>query len=102
MLRCHTRSLKRKIQNLLISNSVAGAKLPYSELDNINVHPLLIPGNISTPELPKRISLASSEKVDHEFVQTEFDQGLSSSKVMRVPVKLGYTRALTRKGMKHQ
>ena len=35
-------------------------------------------------------------------MQTEFDQGLMEAKFMRVPVILGWTKELTKKGVKCQ
>ena len=55
--RCHTSSPKGKGQNLLISNSVSEMYFPAFWLANTNVHRLLKPGHLPTPELPKRLSL---------------------------------------------
>ena len=57
VMRCHTSSPKGKGQNLISSNSVAGAQLPDCWLDNPNVHQLLNPGQLTTPALPKRFSV---------------------------------------------
>ena len=51
------RSPKGKVQNLIISNTVAGVCLPDSWLDNPNVHLLLNLGHLSTPALTKMIYL---------------------------------------------
>ena len=52
-------STKGEGRNLLSSNSVVGANLPASRLENPNVHRLLIPGHLTYPVIPKRISLSS-------------------------------------------
>ena len=57
VMRCYTSSPKGKIQNLIRSNSVAGAYLPACCFSNPNLHRLLILGQLSTPVLPKGISL---------------------------------------------
>ena len=59
VLRCHTRSPKVEGRNLLISYSVAGAKLPAYWLANPNVLQLLILGHLPTAALPKRLALSS-------------------------------------------
>ena len=53
----HTSSPKVKGQNLIISNSVAGAYLPACWLANPNAHRLLIITQLPTPALPNRLSL---------------------------------------------
>ena len=57
VLRFHTSSPKGKFRNLLISNSVAEIYFPACWLANQNVHQLLNPGHLTTPALPKRLSL---------------------------------------------
>ena len=55
-----------KFQNLISSNSVAGAYLPSCWLDNQNVHWLLNLGQLSTHVFPKSLSLI--------FLWAEFSQ----------------------------
>ena len=50
-------SQKGKVRNLLSSNSVAGAKLPSSQLDNPNIQWLIIPGQLLTTALTKSLYL---------------------------------------------
>ena len=57
VMRCHTRPPKGKSQNILSSNSVAVVYIQSSRLDNPNVHQLLNPVHLPTPDLPKRLSL---------------------------------------------
>ena len=57
VLMCHTSSPKGKSQNLLSSNSVAGAYPLACWLANPNVHRLLMTGKLLTPALTKRLSL---------------------------------------------
>ena len=56
VMRCHKKSLKGKGQNLISSNSVAWAYLLSCWLSNPNVHRLLIPGQLPTNALNKRLS----------------------------------------------
>ena len=56
-------SLEGNVKNLIISNSVAGAYLPYYWLDNPNVHWLLTPEKLPTPALPKRLHLIFYHRV---------------------------------------
>ena len=55
MLRCHIRSPKGKVQNIISSNSVAGKYLPECWFANPNVHRLLNPGKQPTPALLNRL-----------------------------------------------
>ena len=57
VLRCHKSSPKEKCQNLLSSNSVAEMYFPACLLANQNVHQLLNLGHLTTPDIPKRLSL---------------------------------------------
>ena len=57
VLRCHTRSSKGKVQNLISSNSVAVMQIPAYQLVNPNIHRFLKPVKLPTPALPKRLSL---------------------------------------------
>ena len=66
MLRCHTSSPKGKDQNILRSNSVGEMYFPACWLANPNVHRLLNPGHLPTPELPNMIYLI--------FLLAEFTQ----------------------------
>ena len=50
-MRCHTHYPEGKDQNLIISNSVAGAYLLDYWLESPNVHRLLIPGQLTNPAL---------------------------------------------------
>ena len=66
VMRCHTSSPKGKGRNLISSNSLLGAQLPACWLANPDVHRFLNPGQLTTPALPKRISVI--------FLWTEFFQ----------------------------
>ena len=52
-----------EVQNLLISNSVAGEKLLESWSENPNVNQFIILGHLPTPVLSNRITLSSYGRV---------------------------------------
>ena len=90
MLRCHTSSPKGRGRNLLISNSVAGAKLPASWLANPNVHRLLIPVHLPTPVLPKRLSLSSYGRNFLKWILYQYPIHSSNGKLFGVRLGAQY------------
>ena len=57
MLRLHMRSPKGKGRKPIISNPVLGAQLQACLLANPTIHRFIIPGQLTSPALPKRLSL---------------------------------------------